>query len=316
MPYSPLRKVRVLLSDPSGIMPGSGSADLQALLDRGSREVARRGLLYQARESIALTANTRAYTLRSDHIQTFSMFRERFSASVRLLSQDGHVWWATVSTTGVLTLTDAAAPAGHILLNTPNTSWLEMLSPDATRWYVYPSPIGTWLVSTVQPATGPGTTSTVQLRDHWGSPWYPAVSNVGGLSVSQTGTATLSATALNDHAMQRVEPEAITRIDPRIATGPPERYAIAGKLLYLHPTPDASYQLLHLYFSDLVSWQPLAVQYLPVVYATAMGLQGHQRLAAAQVLREQILTSVMTVIATNLSPGSRDSVDQYRMPVR
>mgnify|MGYP001616194167 FL=1 len=314
MPYSPIRKARVLLADPSGTMPGSGSADLQALLDRGSREVARRGLLYQARESIALTANTRVYTLRSDHVQTFSMFRERFSASVRLLSQDAHVWWATVSTTGILTLTDAAAPAGHILLNTPNTYWLEILSPDATRWHVYPSPLGAWLVSTVQPATGPGTTSTLQFRDIWATPWYPAVSNVGGLSASQTGAATLSATALNDHAMHRVEPEAVTRIDPRTATGAPERYAITGKLLYVHPTPDAAYQLLHSYFSDAVSWQPSAAQYLPVVYATAMGLLLQHRSAPAQMLRDQILTTTLTLMAANLSPGSRDSLDSYRMP--
>ena len=316
MPYSPLRKTRVLLGDPSGTLPGNGSADLQGLLDRGSREVARRGLLYQARESLALTASTRVYTLRSDHVATFSMFRERFSASVRLLSQDAHVWWATVSTTGVLTLTDAAAPAGHILLSTPNTYWLQILSSDATTWYVYPSPIGTWLVSTVQPTTGPGTTSTAQLRDHWGSPWYPVVSNVGGLSASQAGTATLSATALNDHAMQRVEPEAITRIDPRVATGAPERYAIAGKLLYLHPTPDLAYQLDHKYFSDLVAWQPPAVQYLPVVYAAAMGLLRRQRVAASQMLREQVLMPTLTLMATNLYPGSKDALDQYTMPAR
>ena len=314
MPYSPIRKTRVLLSDPAGTMRGSGSADLQGLLDRGSREVARLGLLYQARESIALTANILVYTLRSDHIQTFSVFRERFSASVRLLSQDGHIWWATVSTTGVLTLTDTAAPAGHILLSTPNAYWLEILSTDATRWYVYPSPVGMWLVSTVQPVTGPGTTSTVQFRDIWASPWYPAVSNIGGLSASQTGTATLSATALNDHAMQRVEPEAITRIDSRVATGAPERYAIAGKLLYVHPTPDLAYQFDHKYFSDLGAWQPPAVQYLPVVYAAAMGLLGHQRVVASQMIREQLLTPTLTLMATNLSPSSRDSLNSYRMP--
>ena len=316
MPYSPIRKARVLLSDPAGTMPGSGSADLQALLDRGSREIARRGLLYQAREVIALTANVRVYTLRADHVQTYTFLRERFSASVRLLSQDAHVWWATVSTTGALTLTDAAAPAGHILLTTPDRSWLEMLSPDATRWFVSPSPLGTWLVSTVQPVTGTGTTSTVQFRDHWGTPWYPAVSNVGALSTSQTGTATLSATALNDHALQRVEPEAITRIDPRNATGAPERYAIAGKLLYVHPTPDVAYQLDHKYFSDLVAWQPPAVQYLPVLYATAMGLLHQRRPDASLLLREQMLAPVLAALETNLSPSQRDSLTSYRMPSR
>ena len=314
MPYSPLRKCRVLSGDPAGTMPGSGTADLQGLLDRGSRDIARRGGFFQARESIALTAATRVYTLGADHVQTWALLRERFSASVRLLSQDGHVWWATALATGILTLTDVAAPAGHILLGTPDTSWLEILSPDATRWYVYPSPVGTWLVSDVAPATGPGTVLTVQLRDVWGTPWYPAVSDVGILSASLSGSATLLAPALSDHALQRVVPEAITRIDPRITTGPPERYAIAGKLLYLHPTPDEAYELAHLYFSDLVAWQPPAVQYLPVLYAAAMGLLAQQRAAAAQMIREQFLTPTLTLIASNLSPANRDSLESYRMP--
>jgi len=296
-------------------MRGSGTADLQALLDRGSREVARRGLLYQARESIALTANTRVYTLRSDHVQTLTMFRERYSASVRVLSQDAHVWWLLVSTTGVLTLTDVA-PAGHILLSTPDSYWLEILSPDTTRWYVYPSVVGGMVSSDVQPAVGAGTTSTVQLRDEWGTPWYPAVSNVGGVSVSLTGTATLSAPALDDRAMQRIQPEAITRIDPRVTTGAPQSYAIAGKLLYLHPTPDVAYQLDHKYFSDLIDWQPPAVQYVPVLYAVAMGRIAQQRAMVSTLIREQMFMLLLHMMATNLSPASRDARDQYVMPAR
>ena len=312
MPYSLLQKMRLALGDPAGVMtPGTG--DLQALLDRGSREVARRGLLYQARQSLSVTTGVRVYTLPNDHIQTFTLFQGLYSVSVRLLSQDGHIWWLTVSETGILALTDTAAPAGHILSPQTETSWLELTSPDATRWYVYPSPVGTLLVSTTQPATGTGTTSTVQLRDPSATPWYLSVSDVGTLITSMSGSATLVETALDDRALQRVEVEAIERIDPRDETGPPRRYALAGKLLYLHPTPDLAYQLDHKYFSDLNAWQPAAAQFLPVLYATAMSLAPRQRLAASEMLREQWRT-VLTLLATNLAPSSRDAQDSWRMP--
>ena len=311
MPYSTLRKVRVLSGDPAGVF-APGNADLQDLLDRGSRDIARRGLLYQKRESIALTANTRVYTLSTDHFQTYTMFRERYSASVRLLSQDAHVWWLTVSPTGILSLIDAAAPAGHVLLPT-DAYWLRMASPDATLWFVYPSVTGVLLTSDVQPAVGTGNNLAIQLRDVFGTPWYLSVSNTGILSVSMSGSAVLTAPALNDHAMQRVEPESIQRIDPRTDTGIPERYALSAKLLYLHPTPDLAYQLIHMYFSDDGAMQPQSVQYLPVLFAAGMGLMRSSRLVASQQLLGMVRNDI-DVMAQNLWPGSRDGLNQYRMP--
>jgi len=99
--------------------------------------------------------------------------------------------------------------------------------------------------------------------------------------------------------LTRVEPEAIRRIAPRTATGAPERYALAGKLLYLHPTPDVAYQLDHKYFVEDVNWQPTAAQYLPVLFATAMALHRQHRQGPVRQLL-QLYQTELTMLTQNL----------------
>jgi len=311
MPYSNTLKTRILLGDVAGVL-GPSSSEVTGFLDRGTRDMARRGLLFQKRESIALTANTRVYTLSSDHVDTFTLFRERYAVSLRLLDQESHVWYLTVSETGILGFTDTA-PAGHLLLNASNIFWIQIASPDSTPWFIYPSVTGVLIASTVQP-TGAGTTQTVQLRDEWGTPWYPSVSNTGIVSASMTGTATLAAAALNDEVLKRIEPEAIQRTDARLTSGPPKFYAITGKLLWLKPTPDARYQLKHYFFADAGSLLvPHPARYLPVLFATAMGLQRSRRLGPAKQLLA-MYGMEMTAHAGSLWPGSRDGLSVYKLP--
>lgn len=311
MAYSSLRKLRVLLGDPGGTRLPSGT-ELNALLDRGRRDIARRGLAIQQRTTQNLTSGTRVYTLPTDHLQTFALLVERFATSVRLLSQDGYVWYLFVTPTGILGLTDVA-PAGNLLLNTSSTYWLTLASPDAFVWYLYPSPTGTILVSDTQPATGTGTLQTIQLRDIFGGPWYPVVSNTGDPGASQSGTATLSSAALEDRPLHRVQPEAITGIDPRLDTGRPQRYAVMGKILLLAPTPDAAYQLVHLYFADTVAGLPAAFQHLPLFFAAALAAEAQSQ-AGQELLGLERETLV--AMSQNLWPGWRDGLDFSSMPPR
>lgn len=311
MGYSTLLKTRVLLGDPAGVL-GLGAQELTGLLDRGARDAARRGLLTQQFEVIETQSGVRTYELAAEHMDTFTLFRERYTASVRLLSQDGSVWYLWVEETGIVTLSDTP-PAGIVLRDTEDISWLEYQSPDTTTWYVFPSPMGTLVQSWTRPDVGTGLVGGVELRDRWGTPWYLAVNDLGMLIVSMRGTAATVAPDLQDHSMQRVEPEAIERLDAWAVSGPPERYALTSKLLWVHPTPNDRYQLLHFYFADLPTALPRAAGYLPVLFATATGLQRTQRTAPAQQLLGMYATE-LTIHTQNLYPGSRDGMTVYTMP--
>lgn len=311
MAYSPLLTTRVLLGDPAGVL-GPGAQELQGLLERGARDAARRGLLVQKTEVIDTVPGIRTYPLAVDHMDTFTLFRERYSVCVQLLSQDGYLWYLCVSDTGVLTLRDTP-PGGVVLLAAQDIYWLELDSPDMTLWYVFPSPMGEMVAALARPPQGPGLAGGVELRDPWGTAWYLRVQDVGVVTVSMTGTAATTAPALDDHSMQRVEPEAIQRIDAYAVSGAPERYALTGKLLWLHPTPDDTYQLLHFYFADDITLLPQAAGALPIYFAGAAGLQRTQRTVPAQQLL-QMLAAELTLHTQNLYPGSRDGLTVYTMP--
>lgn len=310
MAYSIENKAKRLLADPAGLF---NSGNIGASLDRGARDLGRRGFAIQKREIINLESGTRTYTLSNDHVQTFVIFREKYSASIRMKSQDGTVWYITVSTTGVPTASDTV-PAGNILLTASDVYWMEIPSPDLTTWYVYVTNLGLIKSSDTQPVVGTGTAQIVQMRDEWGTPWYFSVDNVGLWSTGLAGTASVAATALDDKALVRVEPEAITRVDPRATSGPPIEFAITGKILHVHPTPDDTYQLDHKYFSSDPDALPQAWQHQPIMYAVAQEIQRLGRLTATQQLLA-MNRAELGMLAENLMPGGRDGLEFYKLSV-
>lgn len=311
MAYTITQKTRIALHDPSSAFP-PGPTELTSLLDRGMREGAARGILFQARESVSMTVGTNRYTLSADHLQTFAILADRFSVSVRLVAQAGTAYWLQVSTAGALSFA-SSQPNGHTLL-VHNTYWLEVYSANGTKWYVYPSALGAVTSSSSQPASGTGTASIAQLRDTNGDPWYIAVSNAGVVTATRSGSGSLMGPPVEAQAMQRIEPEAFLRMASRETTGKPQRYAIAGKTLYVHPTPDELYQLEHLYFSDSSTWQPTIAQYLPVGYAVAQSIR-RRRMPAADTLLGR-WESRVAMMSISLAPTSRDGMDMYNTPPR
>jgi hypothetical protein len=103
--------------------------------------------------------------------------------SVRLLDQNGAVWWLIVSPTGVLSFTDVL-PAGGITFAGEDRSWAEVESPDGTTWAIWPSPTGTLVANTTPPTNGEGDTLTDHLQDVDGVFWDVIVSNTGIVSAS------------------------------------------------------------------------------------------------------------------------------------
>lgn len=300
------------MGDPHGIR-SLGKTALEALLDRGRRDLGLRGLACQKRATMNLSANVDLYTLPGDHVQTFAFLVAQFSTAVRLLSQDGYAWWLTVSPTGDLGFTDVQ-PAGNLLLNGSSVYWLQITSSDAHVWYLYPSPTGDMIVSDVQPATGPGTTQTVQLRDITGVAWYPGVSVTGDAFASMSGSATQVAPALDDRPLQLVVPEAIDHIDPpRTTTGRPRRYTIMGKILRLEPVPDVAWQLVHYYWADDVGALPDAWKHLPLLMAASM-TGTMERGEGLQMLG--MYNELMTAFTENWNAGVRDGLDMAHTPAR
>ena len=222
---------------------------MTATLARAQRVLGQQHLALETRETLVLTAGNRFVSLPTQHVQTYALLRAApaLSASVRLRDNAGVTWWLTVSAAGVLDFT-TTTPTGAQLLTSSAISWLRITSPDATLWYVYPATLGTIETSTVQPA-GSGETNTIQLRDTTGTWWYLSVDNTGFVSASTSGSAVIAAAAITLHPLQRMEAEARQRLDNRAATGPPRHYAIEGKTLWVDPTPDATYEVEHLYFS-------------------------------------------------------------------
>jgi hypothetical protein len=304
-------QTRYLLRDLRGTWSGSLPA-MQQLLFRGLRDMGRQGRLLQKRAVFPTTAGQAWYPLPADHIETFALFQGNYRVAIRLLSQDGHAWWVLVDTTGQHSTTDTP-PVGEVLLSATDQYWLQISSPDSTPWYVFPSATGMLLVSDTQPGVGPGTATTVQLRDVNGFPWYPQVGNSGNFTFTETGTATLTGAPIEDVFLHQVRPEAIGHIAPRVTAGVPRRYALQGTRLKLDPVPAAAYQLRHLYFSEDVTVAPPAVTVLPALFAAGLSLQRRlQSVPAAQL--KTMYTECLALLAANLEPSNRDGAASFRMP--
>jgi hypothetical protein len=301
MSYPLTTQIALLLGDLRGHM--WSASRLKATQDRIRRQLAQDVYAIEQRQTLTCVSGQRFVTLPADHVQTFALTRGIFSASVRLLDPTSHIWWLTVSPAGERALTDVA-PVGAILLGTTNIFWLRMTTPDATLLYVSPSVLGEILVSTVQPA-GTGSTATIQLRDSTGTPWYPSVTNLGELRVSTTGAASLSATALALTPLQRMDPEARQRADPQQSNGAPRYFGIEGKLLELDPTPDATYQLEHLYYSSDVSLIDSPWDTVSVLGAVAHLITPSQGMAAMQQLM-QMAQAEAALLQQIYVPGTYD----------
>lgn len=309
MPYTTLNKLRILLGDPAGVWL-SGGAELEAHLDRGRRDLGRRGLANQQRQALTATSGSATVTLPSDHVQTFAVMRAVFQVCLRLLDQNAVVWWFCVDAAGQASFSDTQ-PAGSLALFPNDVYWVQLTSADSTVWYVYPHITGELLTDNAQPGVGTGTTQIPQVRDPLGIPWTLGITNAGELTLSNAGSPTVAGDVLDPQPLHRIEPEAIPRADPRSTSGVPEFYALLGKTLLLHPTPDQAYQLVHYYFSDLSGTLPDAWQYVPVPFALSLELHKQGRRAAAgQVL--QMYRAELEVLGLNLHPGQRDGTDLYR----
>ena len=302
MAHTLAQQMALLLGDLRGHMWSPSRRD--ATRARIQRTLAQDAYAIQQRQTLTCASGQRFVTLPVDHVQTFALTRGTFSVGLRLLDQANGVWWLVVSPSGVLSFTNVA-PGGAVLLATPNRYWLRLTSPDATPWYLAPSELGVPLMDTVQP-TGAGSTSTVQLRDSTGTPWYLSVTNLGELQGSNTGSATLTATALDLHPLQRMDPEARQRSDPRQATGPPRYFGIEGKLLELDPTPDATYELEHLYYSSEVSLIDSAWDTVSVLGAVAQLITPSQGMAASGQLL-QMAQAEAALLQSIYVPGTYDA---------
>ncbi len=301
MPSTLSSQIALLLGDVRGHTWSAGRRE--ATLARMQRLLAQTQYAIQQRETLVCASGERFVTLPVDHVQTFALTRAVFTVSVRLLDPLSHAWWLTVTPGGALGLSDVA-PVGAVLLTTTGVFWLRLTTPDATLVYLSPSALGELLVSTVQP-TGAGSTATLQLRDSTGTPWYLSVTNGGEVQVSTTGTATLSAAALELAPLQRMDPEARQRADPRQATGPPRYFALEGKRLELDPTPDAVYELEHLYYSADVRLLDTPWATVSVLGAVAHLILPSQGMAASQQLM-QMAQAEAALLQQIYVPGTYD----------
>ena len=302
MAHTLAQQMALLLGDLRGHMWSPSRRD--ATRARIQRTLAQDAYAIQQRQTLTCASGQRFVTLPVDHVQTFALTRALFSGSVRVLDPTSHVWWLTVSPVGALEFTDVAPP-GAILLGATNIFWLRMTTPDATLLYVSPSVLGEPLVSTVQP-TGAGSTATIQLRDSTGTPWYPQVTNLGALHASTSGTATLSAAALALTPLQRMDPDARQRADPRQSDGPPRYFGIEGKQLELDPTPDATYELEHLYYSSEVSLIDSVWDTVSVLGAVAQLITPSQGMAASGQLL-QMAQAEAALLQSIYVPGTYDA---------
>ena len=295
----------LLLGDSRHLLYGTATVD--ATLRRRQRLLGQQHLALETRETLVAPSGASSLSLPADHVQTFALLRgvPALSVAARVVDSGSVTWWLTVSAAGVLALM-TATPTGAQLLISSTINWLRLPSPNATLWYVYPSTLGIIEISTAQPV-GSGQTNAIQLRDTTGTPWYLSVSNLGELSTTMTGSATVTATALTLVPLQRMEAEARQRLDNRAATGPPRHYAIEGKRLWVDPTPDATYELEHLYFSTDTTrlrrpWETVSV--LDTVAALmARKPRGGSIAAQLQGMRDQEVSILESIYV----PGPRDA---------
>jgi len=171
MSYTRLERLKLLLNAFGG-MAGSDATLRRHLLD-ADRDICRRALAYQTTEPMHLEAGVRSYALPSYWYKTFAVLGDRRLAYLRLLDQEGTVWYLRATPQGELDL-DPSVPPGLDIATGLTLSWLEWATTDGTVFKIYPTPQGELdIVPQATALTGSGTTETIELRDDWGAPWYP-----------------------------------------------------------------------------------------------------------------------------------------------
>ena len=239
-------QMRFLLGRQSSRLWLSGAA-LSTFLTRGERDVALQALAFQRRETIRLVSGDDSYTLATDYVTSWAMHRGLFAAGLRLYDTSAVAWYLVVSAAGDASFTATAPP---VVLGTGTPTSLRLTDELATLRYISPSTSGAILIATTPPA-GTVLTSAVELRDGYGTPWYPTVTSAPLLVPAHTGTATLSAAAVEPKALVYVDPRAFEHLDPRDASAAPVYYTVyPSKQLRVYPVPNATYDIVHYYFGD------------------------------------------------------------------
>lgn len=312
MAYDLQTQVGLLVGDVRGLF--WSTSQMTRTQKRVQRQRAQHSFSLQKREVLTVTAGNPTVALSGDHVQTYALIRGVFSVAVRVVDPIGGVWWLSVSPAGVLQWS-TSAPFGGTLLTTALISWLRMSSADATLWYISPSELGETVSATVQPA-GSGETGTLQLRDTAGIAWYPTVTDTGIVGVSTSGSATVMAAAIEVFPLQRQDPEGRQRMDAALTvTGVPASFAIEGKSLVLDPTPGASYELEHLYYTTDTDQVTAPWHTVGVLETAAQLLESTQGLAVARQL-QALAAQEAELLQAIYVPGDRDARESLGSPAR
>lgn len=323
MTFDPLFDLRRLLGDFTRLE--FDDAQLRRLLMQGATDAARRGLLVQEQEVLDLQVGVIEYPLHPRWVQTFAILHEEVQSYLAMKDQASVTWYLWVSDQGSL-VWSSTRPAGADLTPATIPYWFQWTTPDTSIRYLYPSLLGSTLVSDTQPPIGTGMTLTLELQARLRGRWLSSISNEESnvLTAFAPGTPGLRLSPQDAHTMTLIIAEAFGRfgrIAPDIPPGPPQAVTVWKGRMWVTPTPDAQYQLDHKFFAiplaadqpEQVFQVPEAFRRLPSWRAFPLALREQGKLEASLAVLK-MFEQLLGTLAVVYRASARDSRDEVALP--